>query len=111
MREKKAKDAYNRRYEASIKDELTGLYNRRGLKEANDNIGHEAGDELIIGASKCMDKAFSGLGRTYRVGGDEFVALLRGTREEAQDAVKTFDYLTENFQGNLISEISVSRNI
>ena len=38
-----------------------------GLKEANDNIGHEAGDELIIGASKCMDNAFSGLGRTYRV--------------------------------------------
>ena len=82
-----------------------------GLKEANDNIGHEAGDELIIGASKCMDNAFSGLGRTYRVGGDEFVALLRGTREEAQDAVKTFDYLTENFQGNLISELSVSKGV
>ena len=137
MREKKAKDAYNRRYEASIKDELTGLYNRRGfevdceiikknnnlieyvlimmdlngLKAANDNIGHEAGDELIIGASKCMYNAFSGLGRTYRVGGDEFVALLRGTREEAQDAVKTFDYLTENFQGNLISELSVSKGV
>ena len=137
MREKKAKDAYNRRYETSIKDELTGLYNRRGfeadceiikknnnlieyvlimmdlngLKAANDNIGHEAGDELIIGASKCMDNAFSGLGRTYRVGGDEFVALLRGTREEAQDAVKTFDYLTENFQGNLISELSVSKGV
>lgn len=137
MREKKAKDAYNRRYKASIKDELTGLYNRRGfevdceiikknnnlieyvlimmdlngLKAANDNIGHEAGDELIIGASKCMYNAFSGLGRTYRVGGDEFVALLRGTREEAQDAVKTFDYLTENFQGNLISELSVSKGV
>ena len=137
MREKKAKDAYNRRYEASIKDELTGLYNRRGfevdceiikknnnlieyvlimmdlngLKAANDNIGHEAGDELIIGASKCMDNAFSGLGRTYRIGGDEFVALLRGTREEAQDAVKTFDYLIENFQGNLISELSVSKGV
>ena len=137
MREKKAKDAYNRRYEASIKDELTGLYNRRGfeddceiikknnnlieyvlimmdlngLKAANDNIGHEAGDELIIGASKCMDNAFSGLGRTYRVGGDEFAVLLRGTREEAQDAVKTFDYLTENFQGNLISELSVSKGV
>lgn len=137
MREKKAKNAYNRRYEASIKDELTGLYNRRGfevdceiikknnnlieyvlimmdlngLKAANDNIGHEAGDELIIGASKCMDNAFSGLGRTYRVGGDEFAALLRGTREEAQDAVKIFDYLTENFQGNLISELSVSKGV
>lgn len=137
MREKKAKDAYNRRYKASIKDELTGLYNRRGfevdceiikknnnlieyvlimmdlngLKAVNDNIGHEAGDELIIGASKCMYNAFSGLGRTYRVGGDEFVALLRGTREEVQDAVKTFDYLTENFQGNLISELSVSKGV
>ena len=137
MREKKAKDAYNRRYKASIKDELTGLYNRRGfeddceiikknnnlieyvlimmdlngLKAANDNIDHEAGDELIIGASKCMYNAFSGLGRTYRVGGDEFVALLRGTREEAQDAVKTFDYLTENFRGNLISELSVSKGV
>ena len=33
MREKKAKDAYNRRYEASIKDELTGLYNRRGFED------------------------------------------------------------------------------
>ncbi len=32
MREKKAKNAYNRRYEASIKDELTGLYNRRGFE-------------------------------------------------------------------------------
>ena len=82
-----------------------------GLKAANDNIGHEAGDELIIGASKCMYNAFSGLGRTYRVGGDEFVALLRGTREEVQDAVKTFDYLTENFQGNLISELSVAKGV
>ena len=137
MREKKTKDAYNRRYEVSIKDELTGLYNRRGfeadcekikkdqnlieyvlimmdlngLKAVNDNIGHEAGDELIIGASKCMDNAFSNLGRTYRVGGDEFVLLLKGTREEALNAVKTFDYLTENFQGNLISELSVSKGV
>ena len=137
MREKKAKDAYNRRYEVSIKDELTGLYNRRGyevdcelitqdknlneyvlimmdlngLKFANDNFGHEAGDELIIGASKCMNNAFSGLGKVYRVGGDEFVALLKGTREKVEDAVRTFDYLTENFQGKLINELTVSKGM
>ncbi|MCQ2081741.1 MAG: sensor domain-containing diguanylate cyclase [Lachnospiraceae bacterium] len=137
LREKKAKDAYKRRYEVSIKDELTGLYNRRGyevdceaiqkngdlkeyvlimmdlngLKSTNDNIGHEAGDELIIGASKCMNNAFSGLGKVYRVGGDEFVALLKGTRKKVEDAVKTFDYLTENFQGKLISELSVSKGM
>ena len=137
MRERKAKDAYNRRYDASIKDELTGLYNRRGydadcelikkdknlmeyvlimmdlngLKAANDNLGHEAGDELIIAASKCMNNAFSGMGRAYRVGGDEFVALLKGTKEAALDAVKTFDYLTENYHGNLISELGVSKGV
>ena len=27
------------------------------------------------------------------------------------DAVKTFDYLTENFQGKLISELSVSKGV
>ena len=49
MREKKAKDAYNRRYEASIKDELTGLYNRRGfevdceiIKKNNKNLSSQA---------------------------------------------------------------------
>lgn len=137
LREQKAKDAYNRRYEVSIKDELTGLYNRRGyevdcemikkdknlkdyilvmmdlngLKAANDKIGHEAGDELIIGAAKCMNNAFSGLGKSYRVGGDEFVTLLKGTKEEALAAVKTFDYLTDNYQGKLITELSVSKGV
>lgn len=137
IRERKAKEAYNKRYEVSLKDELTGLYNRRGyevdceaivkagniydysiimmdlngLKAANDNVGHEAGDELIIGAAKCMNNAFSGLGNVYRVGGDEFVALLKGTKEKVYDAVKSFDYLTANFKGKLISELSVSKGI
>ena len=44
-------------------------------------------------------------------GGDEFVALLKGTKEAALDAVKTFDYLTENYHGNLISELSVSKGV
>lgn len=83
-------------------DELTKLYNRRsyeedvrafnaetlqnnfvvfsvdinGLKEANDNLGHEAGDELVMGASECLLKVFGSIGKVYRVGGDEFVVLL-----------------------------------
>lgn len=137
VREIRAADAFNRSYEVSIKDGLTGLYNRRGyevdcerilkektlneysvimmdlngLKAANDSMGHEAGDELIIGAAKCMNNAFSGLGNVYRVGGDEFVALLKGKKDSVEAAVKTFDYLTANFKGNLISEISVSKGV
>lgn len=135
IRERKAENAYRNRYEVSIKDELTGLYNRRGyevdcntivkkntlaeycvimmdlngLKAANDTIGHEAGDELIIGAAKCMSNAFSNLGSVYRVGGDEFVALVKGTREDIEGSINTFDYLTANYKGSLISEISVSK--
>lgn len=137
IRQKKAEEAYNNRYEVSIKDEMTGLYNRRGyevdcdiikkentlneysiimmdlngLKAANDNIGHEAGDELIIGAAKCMNNAFSGMGSVYRVGGDEFVALLKGTRESVENAAATFEYLTASFSGKFIAELSVSKGI
>lgn len=45
-----------------------------GLKEVNDTLGHEAGDELICGAARCIENAFSA-GRFYRTGGDEFVVL------------------------------------
>ena len=70
-------------------DAMTGLYNRRayeddimryedgnyeptlvyvsmdlnGLKHANDNLGHEVGDSLIIGASDCMKQCFGNYGK------------------------------------------------
>ena len=135
VRERKAEEAFNSRYEASVKDGLTGLFNRRGyeadceniiksntmreygiimmdlngLKAANDTAGHEAGDELIIGAAKCMTNAFSGLGNVYRVGGDEFVALLKGNKENIESCIATFDYLTANYKGELIPELTVSK--
>lgn len=137
IREMKATEAYQRRYEVSIKDELTGLYNRRGyevdcdciekdgtlnqysiimadlngLKAANDNIGHEAGDELIIAAAKCMNNAFSGIGKAYRVGGDEFVILLNCSKDKVNDVVTSFDYLCANYKGKLISELSISKGV
>ncbi len=47
-----------------------------GLKEVNDSHGHEAGDRLIKGAAECMAKVFSKYGNIYRIGGDEFAAIL-----------------------------------
>ena len=87
--------------ELSDKDPLSGLYNRRaydkaintfnrsickdvtvaiidlnGLKAANDKLGHAEGDKLIKEASKVLDKVFSPYGNVYKIGGDEFAALL-----------------------------------
>lgn len=45
-----------------------------GLKGANDELGHDAGDELLISAGQIISQAF-GHDYVYRVGGDEFVVL------------------------------------
>lgn len=55
------------------------------LKKTNDEYGHAAGDELIIGAAECIQNTFREVGTSYRIGGDEFAAILfdpDGTQEE-----------------------------
>ena len=47
-----------------------------GLKVANDELGHSAGDELLQGAVQCMKECFGAYGSLYRTGGDEFVCIL-----------------------------------
>lgn len=44
-----------------------------GLKEINDQYGHEAGDALICNAAQIISQIYPG--EAYRVGGDEFVIL------------------------------------
>ena len=48
-----------------------------GLKIANDNFGHQAGDRLIIETAKSFANIF-GVENVYRVGGDEFLTILGG---------------------------------
>ncbi|BBA51232.1 diguanylate cyclase [Fusobacterium varium] len=45
-----------------------------GLKDINDNIGHTAGDELIINVFKAINKIFIKDSK-YRIGGDEFIVF------------------------------------
>ena len=52
------------------------------LKQTNDHFGHQAGDELISSAAECISQVFEGKGKAYRIGGDEFVVIVKDATEE-----------------------------
>ena len=112
----------------SREDRLTGLGNRRGfddyfaelqagaesyknamlifldvngLKIVNDRYGHRAGDELIVGAARCLTQAYSSLGACYRIGGDEFaVIILNPTLTVEQCAARLDEAISAHNQNN-----------
>lgn len=53
------------------------------LKQTNDQHGHQAGDELLCCAARCIREAFYQAEGCYRIGGDEFAAV--GTDVEEAD--------------------------
>lgn len=67
-----------------------------GLKEANDALGHESGDQLIKNTNRCICKIFEH-SPVFRIGGDEFVVILTG-----EDYVQRKDLLAE-LQENIMS--------
>lgn len=127
-------DEYKRREQSliykSVTDELTGCYNRRayeedllkydnkeyiyvsmdvnGLKTVNDTFGHEAGDELIKGASNCMCKIFGSYGKVYRTGGDEFAAVLCDCGENPETIREAFHKEIKKWSGNIIKSLTIS---
>ena len=116
----------------SLTDELTRLFNRRcydddvevykkeglpedfvifsvdvnGLKKANDTIGHAAGDELIKGAADCLQSTIGSFGKTYRTGGDEFLAILH-TNNPGQ-IVNDIKAKAAQWRGLLVDKLSLS---
>lgn len=79
-----------------------------GLKVVNDSLGHEAGDELILGASQCMINSFKKYGKVYRTGGDEFIAILHTGNEKIEKIIDDFDNEISNWHGKMVESIAVS---
>ena len=108
------RDNQRRLVEYSYQDFLTGVGNRRaikqfeiknldtsrpygfimcdinGLKSVNDNEGHDAGDELIKNVANCLISIF-GKSNIFRMGGDEFaVYAFEDTAQILQDKIDSF---------------------
>ncbi|MEX2449184.1 MAG: GGDEF domain-containing protein [Solirubrobacterales bacterium] len=78
------------------------LFDLNGFKRYNDSFGHLAGDELLTLLGGRLRDALAGKGTAYRIGGDEFCALLtcRGRRfddvaREAAAALAASDHGVE----------------
>lgn len=65
------------------------------LKVVNDTQGHDLGDEMIKTAADIIEKSFGKVGKVYRIGGDEFCALITtpDTKRVYEDALKLFTQL------------------
>lgn len=79
-----------------------------GLKNTNDTLGHQAGDEMIQGAAECIQKIFSSYGRAFRVGGDEFAALIRADVLKQEKIKNDILLVTSAWKGEYAKEVSLS---
>lgn len=94
-------------------DSLTGLPNRRSIdehlgqtlndsrrseapfavllidvnafKQVNDRFGHSAGDQLLTGIARRLERAIRGTDFAGRLGGDEFVVIARGLNSDGYE--------------------------
>ncbi len=80
------------------------------FKYVNDNLGHRAGDQLIVGVAGVLKQLLQELpGQVYRLGGDEFAILIpEALRLEAQhvaervlEAVRHYKFAPEAGTGKL----------
>ena len=122
----------------ALKDELTGLYNRRGflsladrqlklarrsegslllffidldgLKEINDLFGHTEGDAALRWTAEALDSTFRDSDLVARFGGDEFAALAieASGQSEASIRERLTEYLNAVSRKNTHYNFSVS---
>lgn len=79
-----------------------------GLKTVNDTLGHAAGDELIRGTADCLHKCFGRFGKIFRIGGDEFAAMLHISEDQLDAAKEELDRALSEWEGERIQQLSVS---
>jgi len=70
-----------------------------GLKQVNDTLGHQAGDNIIRRAAEVLKAAFDQDEIVARIGGDEFVAILHSQQapQEVIERIRSLILLNNKF--------------
>ena len=76
-----AKNQYPVRYSIIMAD-------ANGLKHVNDTYGHAEGDNVIRTVAAAITKAVGKTGSIYRIGGDEFVAVIKNDDTAIVESIK-----------------------
>ncbi len=105
----KSKHAYIEKEEEldqRISDKVAGefgvvVFDLNGLKQINDTKGHDTGDDYIRSASGLICDSFK-RSPVYRIGGDEFVAILEG--EDYRDRAGILGAFDMKMEKNLRSD-------
>lgn len=81
------------------------------LKTVNDNYGHNAGDELLIAAARCIENTFGTAGSCYRIGGDEFCAIVENPNKTEQEWFACLDQEIHAYNKNSRYRMSIARGL
>ena len=121
----------------SYHDQLTSLHNRQfmeeqlfvlrkeenypisiisadmdGLKEVNDTLGHQAGDQLLILFSNILSNTHQNEDEVFRIGGDEFIIIATNTdASQAAKIVKSINQQIIEHNSLPSSSIKISASI
>ena len=84
------------------------VFDLNNLKTVNDTMGHTCGDKMIAGACDVISNVFHN-SPIYRIGGDEFVAILEGADyQHRNELLKSMSRKTEIFNRSSDLNIKVS---
>lgn len=104
-------DELNRLERKPLRPVSVLILDLNGLKEINDNMGHDAGDALLRRIGEVLSGAVSRPNHTARIGGDEFAILMPGADKLAAhamaDTVHELLKINNQFYSNTPLSISV----
>ncbi len=92
--------------EGAMSDFAIAVFDINGLKQVNDTLGHQAGDEYIKSGCDIICHLFSH-SPVYRIGGDEFVVVAQGSDYHNIDSIM-LRLENQNLKNKLKGEVVVA---